>query len=166
MGLSALIVPSLYLAIVSGFRQERVQESQQIAEAQVQRVSDRLVEDITEQWPSDKRSGAASEELSLEYLDEKDNLMRVFWYVDGTSFVRLEMDGSSGATVSKVILLEQMKVEFRYWTSEGAEITSGTGIASCAVRVTVSLRTVIGGGDASATFDVAHRTRNPEAKPC
>lgn len=166
LGLSALIVPSLYLAVVSGFRQERVQVSQQAAEVQVQRVSDRLTEDITEQWPSDKRAGAASTELSLEYLDEKGELTRVFWYVDSSSLIRLVVDGASGDTVSKVVLLEEMKIEFRYWTSAGDEITDGRRIASCAVRVTVSLRTAVGGGDTNATFDVAHRTRNPEAEPC
>lgn len=167
MGLSAIVVPALYLAIVSGFRQDQTQDDVQAAEVQVRHLTGLLTADISENWPSDKRAGEPSQELSLEYLDDAGQLVRIFWYVDGTSLVRIETMADSGTTIFKEEMLTGLKVDevFRYWTADGVEI-KGQSIGSCAVRVTVSLRTVANGGDADASFDIAHRTRNPEAEPC
>lgn len=167
MGLSAIVVPAVYLAIVSGFRQEQTQVDEQAAEVQVRHLTGLLTDDISQSWPSDKRAGDPAEELSLEYLDGAAQLIRIFWYVDGSSLIRIETMADSGRTISKEEMLTGLKVEnvFRYWTSDGVEI-KGQSIASCAARVTVSLRTVANGGDSATTFDVAHRTRNPEADPC
>lgn len=166
MALSALVIPAVFMAVTTGFRQEQNIDLALLSESRMQRVADVLQEDIRNSWPSDKRSGDPHQELSLEYLDERGELMRIFWYLDGSSLVRIEMFARSGDTISKEEILTGVKVEevFRYWTDQGKQIKEQ--LAACAVRVTVSLRSVDDNSDVDTSFDVAHRVRNPEAQPC
>jgi len=166
MAISALVIPTLYMAIVSGFRQNQSQDAALVAESELQDVADLLAQDIRDSWPSDKIWSDPHRSLSLEYLDERGELVRIFWYADGSSLVRIVMYADSGKTVFKEEMLREVKVDevFRYWRGDGEQIKEK--LASCATRVTVDLRSVANDSDVSATFDVAYRLRNPEVEPC
>lgn len=169
LAISALVVPSLYFAVVAGFRQEREQAAGHDAEQQLQFVAGLLRDDIRASWPSDIRSGSASDELSIEHLADDGSLMRTFWFLDGTSLIELVTEGDSGLVVSRLAMLEDMQTTgqmFRYWTADGGEITDGLNIAACAVRVTVLLRVAPEGADRETSFDASHRLRDPEAEAC
>lgn len=166
MAISALVIPTVYLAIASGFGQERSQEANLVAEAEIQTVGDLLAEDIRSSWSSEKIWSTPSESLNLEYFDERGQRTWIFWYVDGSSLIRIVMDADSGATLSKDEMVRGLKVEevFRYWSGRGEQIKER--LASCTARVTVDLRSVTDDADVTTTFDVAYRQRNPEVDPC
>ena len=166
MAISALLLPTLYLAIASGFRQERSQEANLLAETEIQAVDDLLAGDIRSSWSSEKVWSTTAQSLNLEYFDERGERIWIFWYVDGSSLIRVVMDADSGTTLFKEEMLRNLKVEevFRYWTAQGTQITED--LASCAARVTVDLRSVADDSDVTTTFDIAYRQRNPEAEPC
>lgn len=166
MAISALVIPTLYLAIASGFRQERSQEANLLAETELQAVASLLAGDIRSSWSSEEIWSTASQSLNLEYLDERGERMWIFWYVDGSSLIRVEMFADSGTTRSNEEMLVDLEVDevFRYWTNQGNQITED--LASCAARVTVDLRSVDDDSDVATTFDIAYRQRNPEVAPC
>lgn len=166
MAISALVVPSLYLAIVSGFRQERSQEADLLAETELQAVAALLTDDIRTSWSSEKIWSTPAQSLNLEYSNERDELVWIFWYLDGSSLIRVEMDPVTGRTLSKEEMARNLKVEdvFLYWNGEGRQIQEN--LASCAVRVTVDLRSVADDTDVTTTFDIAYRQRNLEVDPC
>lgn len=169
MAISALVLPSLYVAITAGFRQERAQDAQLTVDAQLGFVSRLITDDIQEHWISEERDGDASAFLSLEGLDARGSATRTIWYVDGSTLVRLVTEGEDDRVVSKEAVLEPVTSDestFRYWTADGNEVTPERISPSCITRVSVSLITAIDEAVAETTLQVALRASDPEASPC
>lgn len=170
LALMALVAGPLYSSIRAAFVRDAVEQQRADREAQLRLVSSLIADDIRSGAPSNKRAGAASQELSLEFVDDRGDLQRVFWVLVGGELRRQELDGATSSVRSDTVFLDRVETDgplFRYWGADGREITDADTIASCAVRVSVDLVLASTNGDVSQrTFDVAHRIPNSEAEPC
>ena len=166
MAISTLIVPALYLAMMSGFGRERSQEANLLAEAELRMAVELLREDIRSSWSSEQMRSTPSQSLNLEHISEAGASTWIVWYLDGSSLIRVVADADSGTALFNEEMIGDLAVEdvFRYWSNQGVEIEDN--LASCAARVTVDLRQVTDDADVDTTFDVAYRLRNPEVEPC
>lgn len=167
MAISALVVPALYMAIASGFRQDAQQEIASVAEADVRRVSTHIRADVQQSWPVDDGRGNGDTQLMLEFFDDDGTRTSIVWFARGDALVRRVTKPLSNRTVSELTVLEGLASapSFTYWTAQGTEII-GQNIANCSVRVTVEFATSDERGGAATSFDVTHRLRDPEVEPC
>lgn len=171
LALTSLIATPLYVVLQSAFRTERNQTEQLDTEAQLERVTGLVEDDVRSGLPSVIRTGSPADELALLLVLSDGSGQRVVWSADGGELRRRAIDADSGSLISDAVFLENVSPTgplFRYWRSSDQELppTSVDEIANCTARVSIDLRTVSGSIETSRTVDVAHRRPNPGAASC
>ena len=168
LSLTAIVAIPMMMVLQSGLRTERRQNARLDLELEMALVADRFERDVRMGRPAAARAGGpSSTNMGVAWTQDDGFEQLVVWSVDAGNLRRSASVPATGVVLSDFVLLENVvsvAPAFRYWTENGREVSaSADRIDSCAARVTLEIRAVVGDVESSRTIEVAHRTRPAES---